>query len=68
MKIKVAFYKGRGNWKNKIIRWWTKSKYSHAELILPDEITWVSISPLLAGKVSARSIYEVKKFTRLGIF
>ena len=60
MVVKVAFYKGEGNWKNKIIRWWTKSKYSHAELVLPNEITWISISPLLTGKVSARSIYEVK--------
>ena len=60
MVVKIAFYKGRGNWKNKIIRWWTKSEYSHAELVLPNEITWISISPLLTGKVSARSIYEVK--------
>ena len=60
MKIKVAFYKGKGDWKNKIIRWWTKSPYSHAELVLPDEVTWVSISPLLTGKVSARSFYQVE--------
>jgi len=60
MKIKVAFYKGKGNWKNKIIRWWTKSPYSHAELILPDEITWVSISPFLTATVSKRSINEVE--------
>ena len=60
MKIKVAFYKGKGDWKNKIIRWWTKSPYSHVELVLPDDITWVSISPLLTGKVSARSFYEVE--------
>lgn len=59
MEIKVAFYKGRGSWKNKIIRWWTKSPYSHAELVLPNGITWVSISPFLTAKVSARSIYEV---------
>ena len=60
MQIKIAFYKGKGNWKNKIIRWWTKSPYSHAELILPDGITWVSISPFLTSTVSARSAYEVK--------
>lgn len=55
MKIRVAFYKGEGDWKNKIIRWWTKSPYSHAELILPDGITWISISPLLSSKVESRS-------------
>lgn len=54
MKIKIAFYKGSGGWKNKIIRWWTKSPYSHAELILPDGVTWISISPLLTSKVAAR--------------
>ena len=59
MKIKVAFYKGKGDWKNKIIRWWTKSPYSHAELVLPDNVTWISISPLLSGKVMQRSIEEV---------
>mgnify|MGYP001328996614 FL=1 len=60
MEVKVAFYKGKGNWKNKIIRWWTKSPYSHAELILPNGITWVSISPFLTARVSARSMYEVE--------
>jgi hypothetical protein len=60
VEIKVAFYRGKGNWKNKIIRWWTKSPYSHAELILPDGITWVSISPFLTSTVSARSAYQVK--------
>tara|TARA_R110000772_G_scaffold92928_1_gene190015 strand:- start:357 stop:830 length:474 start_codon:yes stop_codon:yes gene_type:complete len=54
MKISVAFYKGEGNWKNKIIRWWTKSPYSHAELILPDQKTWISISPLKTSKVQSR--------------
>ena len=54
MKIRIAFYKGKGNWKNKIIRWWTKSPYSHAELIMPDNYTWISISPLLSSTVSSR--------------
>ena len=60
MEIKVAFYKGEGNWKNKVIRWWTKSPYSHAELILPDGTTWVSISPMLTSTVSERNIDTVK--------
>ena len=45
MVIKIAFYKGQGDWINRIVRWWTKSEYSHAELILPDGLTWVGISP-----------------------
>ena len=54
MKIKVAFYKGGEGWQHKIIRWWTKSIYSHAELVMPDNFTWISISPFLESKVSKR--------------
>lgn len=54
MKIKIAFYKGEGNFINKIVRWWTKSIYSHAELVLPDNITWLGISPFLKSKVAVR--------------
>ena len=54
MMVKVAFYKGRGNWLNKIIRWWTKSKYSHVELVLPNSTTWIGISPFLSSRVESR--------------
>jgi hypothetical protein len=54
MKIKIAFYKGEGELVNRLVRWWTKSPYSHAELILPDDVTWVGISPFLKSEVSAR--------------
>jgi len=40
MKIKVAFYKGasnaNGSFFSKLISFWTKSKYTHTELILSD--------------------------------
>ena len=54
VKIKIAFYKGEGNYLNSIVRWWTKSIYSHAELVLPDGVTWVGISPFLKSKVASR--------------
>ena len=54
MIIKVAFYKGKGRWHNKLIRWWTKSVYSHVEMIMPDGFTWVSISPFYNSTVSSR--------------
>ncbi len=54
MKIKIAFYKGDGNCLNGVVRWWTKSIYSHAELVLPDGITWIGISPFLKSKVASR--------------
>ena len=54
MKIKIAFFKGEGEFVNRIVRWWTKSPYSHAELILPDGVTQIGISPFLKSEVSAR--------------
>lgn len=33
--IKVAFYKGEGLRRDKFVRWWTGSPYSHVELIMP---------------------------------
>lgn len=31
--MKLAFYKGKGGFADKMIRWWTNSKYSHVELV-----------------------------------
>jgi len=54
MEIKIAFYRGNGGRLHRLIRWWTKSSYSHAELIMPDGMTWISISPFLTSRVAAR--------------
>ena len=54
MIIKVAFYKAQGDYVNKIVRWWTKSKYSHAELIMPDNLTWIGISPFKGSTLKAK--------------
>ena len=54
MKVKVAFYKGKGNWKHKMVRWWTESQYSHVELVMPDNFTWITITPLMSSTVSSR--------------
>ena len=59
MIIKVAFFKGGGNYLNSIVRRWTDSVYSHAELVLPDNVTWVGISPFLKSKVTSRIKLEV---------
>lgn len=58
MKIKIAFYKGKGTWTNSVVRWWTNSVYSHAELILPDGVTWVGISPFLNSVVTKRIVLD----------
>ena len=52
--VQIAFYKGGNKFVHKIVRWWTKSPYSHAELIMPDGKTWVSISPFLNSRVTLR--------------
>jgi hypothetical protein len=43
MKVQLAFYKGSGDWTDKAIRLWTRSKYSHVELVVDD--MWYSTSP-----------------------
>ena len=50
--VKLAFYKGEGNWVDKVVRWWTKSQYSHVEVIVGD--TWISSSPRDGGVRSMR--------------
>ena len=34
--MKLAFYKAKGDWKDKLIRLWTKGPYSHVEIIDED--------------------------------
>jgi len=60
-QIQVAFYKGQEDgWRHRLIRWWTKSQYSHVELIMPDGKTWISISPFLSSRVAARIKHRVE--------
>lgn len=54
--VRVAFFKGdRDSRLHRFVRWWTKSKYSHAEIVLDESKTWVSISPFLYSKVEKRT-------------
>ena len=34
MSVQLALYKGRGTLFNALIRWWTRSPYSHCELVI----------------------------------
>ena len=38
----LAFYKGPGNWMDRLVRWWTGSVYSHCEVVIDDY--WYSAS------------------------
>lgn len=60
-RIRIAFFKGnKDEWHHRFIRWWTKSPYSHAEIVLDDGETWVSISPFLYTRVAARVRVQVE--------
>ncbi len=58
MEINIAFFRGHGGFVNKVVRWWTKSVYSHAELVMADGCTWIGISPFKTSKLSARCDFE----------
>jgi hypothetical protein len=51
--MKVAFYKGKGDWTDKLIRWFTSSKYSHVEIVHNDG-TWYTSSARDGGVVKRR--------------
>ena len=37
MKVKLAFKKDSNGFMSKLIKWWTKSRYSHVEIIIPSK-------------------------------
>jgi len=43
MKVTVAFFKGDNDLSDKLVKWWTNSKYSHCEMIIQDK--WLSADP-----------------------
>lgn len=46
--IYLALYKGKGTLFNRLIRLWTRSKYSHCEVVMPDG-SWLSASAMDGG-------------------
>lgn len=51
--MQVAFYKGKGLIGNALVRWWTRSPYSHCELVVGG--IWYS-SSLMDGGVRGKVI------------
>ena len=49
-EVMIAFYKGDGLLRDKFIRWWTGSIYSHVEIIMPNG-TMAGISPPIYPRV-----------------
>ena len=54
LELTVAFYKGEGLRRDKIIRWWTNSPYSHVELIMPNGMI-AGINPPINPYISKRN-------------
>jgi hypothetical protein len=46
--IYLALYKGRGTLFNQLIRYWSRSQYSHCEIVMPDG-RWLSASAMDGG-------------------
>ena len=51
--MKLALYKGKGQVGNALIRWWTRSPYSHCEIVIGD---LSHSSSLMDGGVRAKQI------------
>jgi hypothetical protein len=58
--ITVAFYKGEGLRRDRIVRWWTGSPYSHVELIMPNG-TMTGITPPDYPVIRTKSITGIQK-------
>lgn len=59
--IRIAFYKNGEGFVHRAVRWYTESPYSHAELIMPDGVTWITISPFFNSRVTPRIKTEYDK-------
>ena len=55
--MKVAFYKGRKRIFNRLVSWWTRSPYSHVELILDNGLS-VSSSFMDGGVRYKRIVFD----------
>lgn len=53
--IQLALYKGKGTLFNRLIRLWTRSEYSHCELVMPDG-RWLSASGMDGGVRAKRIV------------
>lgn len=58
--ITIAFYKGEGLRRDRIVRWWTDSPYSHVELIMPNG-TMTGITPPDHPVVRTKSLGGVER-------
>lgn len=58
--ITVAFYKGEGESRDRIVRWWTGSPYSHVELIMPNG-TMAGIRPPNDPYIRRRSLVGIRE-------
>lgn len=48
--VYLAFYQGKGNWKDALIRFFTKGKFSHCEIVVERQENW--------GQYDYRPVYD----------
>lgn len=59
MSIEIAFYKGRKRFGDRVIQWWTRSPYSHCEVVThrrSDGAAWCISSSWVDGGVRGKWI------------
>ncbi len=59
--VRVAFFKGRRRLRDRFIRRWTKSPYSHVEIMIPDRGWWIGIDPPESPKVRKKVNFGYKE-------
>ena len=63
--IQLAFYKAKGNYKDKLIRIWTNGQYSHVEIIIDGYM--YSSSPRDGGVRKKKHTYNTDKWEYINI-
>lgn len=58
-EVFVFFYKGKGNYLDKLIRWWTMGPYSHCEIVTSD---WVYSSTPSKGGVWQEAVTSLTSY------
>lgn len=63
--MKIAFYKGEGNWTDKLIRLWTGGNYSHVEIVIGE--LWYTSSWYDGGVVRRKIDYKPENWDFLEV-
>lgn len=65
MRVFVAFFAGENDRWDRIVRWWTGSKFTHTELVMPDAVSWIGISPFTGTGISLKKRNSITPETHM---